>query len=347
MTARIRRQRALARLGSRPALEALATVSRWRRGFKSLCASWCLALVIVAIAGPQWGFEAEPAAAVGRDLVVVVDLSRSMQAEDVLPNRLGRARRALAELVKVVRKSGGHRLGLVAFAGQTRIVCPLTPDYDHFREALADLEVDDPLVAPKPSEEGTVSGTRMGQALRMAVGLHDPRFRGHQDILLLSDGDDPARDDEWSAGADLARERGIPIYTVGIGNPDTNSTIPDAAGRPLVHDGKEVRTRLEERPLEEIARISGGVYLPARLEVPPLEEWFRTYVRSRPAHAGEVELLPTLTPRYACFFGAGLTLFGLTVVIGDRPRPRRKKMEPQRHRDTEKKKAEKTGAAVG
>ena len=262
IVAGVRRRRALARLGSRPALEALASVSRWRRAVKSLFLSFSLSLAVVAAAGPQWGYEPEPVSAVGRDVVVVVDLSRSMLAEDVLPNRLERARHAVAELADVVQRTGGHRLGLIAFAGEARIVCPLTPDYDHFREALADLDPGDPLLAAKPSEFGVVSGTRLGKALGLAVQLHDPRKRGHQDILVLSDGDDPAREDEWASGADLARERGIPVYPVGIGNAAADSPIPGAAGRPIVHDGQEVRTRLEERPLEEIARVTGGVYIP-------------------------------------------------------------------------------------
>ena len=85
--ASLRRRRSLARLGSRPALEALAAVSRFRRGLKSFCISTAVMLLILAIAGPQWGYEPEPAQAAGRDLVVVIDLSRSMLAED----EIGRA----------------------------------------------------------------------------------------------------------------------------------------------------------------------------------------------------------------------------------------------------------------
>ena len=319
IVAGVRRRRALARLGSRPALEALASVSRWRRALKSLFLSFSLSLAVVAAAGPQWGYEPEPVTAVGRDVVVVVDLSRSMLAEDVLPNRLERARRAVAELAEVVQKTGGYRLGLVAFAGEARVVCPLTPDYDHFREALADLDPNDPLLAAKSPEFGIASGTRLGKALGMAVQLHDPRKRGHQDILVLSDGDDPARDDEWATGADLARERSIPVYPIGIGNPDADSPIPDAAGRPIVHDDKEVRTRLTERPLEEIARVTGGVYVPARLDLPPMDEWFRGYVRTHPDEGEAEDLLPTLKSRAAPFYGGALALFAFATVLGDRP----------------------------
>src|SRR5437588_185409 len=83
---------------------------------------------------------------------------------------------AALELASDVRRRGGHRLGLVAFAGQARVLCPLTPDYDHFREALAILDPADPQLAPAPGEDGPTSGTRIGEALVQAVQLHEPRF---------------------------------------------------------------------------------------------------------------------------------------------------------------------------
>jgi Ca-activated chloride channel family protein len=329
--ARRRQLRALAQLGSRPALLALATISWKRRALASFCFSMSLSFLIFAVAGPRWGYEPQPASATGRDVVVVLDLSRSMLAEDVLPNRLGRARQALDELADVAEKSGGHRLGLVVFAGQARVLCPLTPDYDHFREALADLDPADPAIAPKPAEEGVVSGTRIGLGLRQALTLLDPRFGGQQEILLISDGDDPVHDQDWEQGADAARERGIEVHTVGIGNPAEASIIPDAAGRALTtHEGREIRTRLEERPLEEIARVTGGRYLAARLDVPPLPEWFRTYVHNRPGHGDDEDLLPAPVGRASWFYGAALGFLALATIIGDRPRPRKRKEKDKR-----------------
>jgi Ca-activated chloride channel family protein len=323
--ARRRQLRALAQLGSRPALLALATISWKRRALASFCFSMSLSFMVFALAGPRWGVEPQPVSATGRDVVVVLDLSRSMLAEDVLPNRLGRARQSLEELADVVGKSGGHRLGLVVFAGQARIVCPLTPDYDHFREALAEVDPADPAIAPKPAEDGIVSGTRIGLALKQALTLLDPRFRGQQDILLISDGDDPVHDRDWEQGADASRERGVEVHTVGIGNPAEASIIPDAGGRPLTIEGKEIHTKLEEQPLEEIARVTGGRYLAARLNLPPLEQWFRTYVRNRPGHGDDEELLPTPIDRSGWFYGAALGFVALSTLIGDRSRGKRRK----------------------
>lgn len=320
--ARYRRQRKLAQFGSRLALRELAAVRRSRRFVRSFCFGAGLLALMLAIAGPQWGYQPTPTLATGRDLVVVLDMSRSMLAEDVLPNRLERAKQSLGELADALQKHGGHRVGLVAFAGRARVVCPLTPDYDHFRTAVATLEVGDPRLAPGQSDERAVSGTRIGIALKLATELQDDRFHGHQDILLLSDGDDPAQDEEWRQGASAARSAGIPIFTVGIGDPDRESSIPDREGRPLRHDNKEVGTRLQEGPLEGIAQITGGVYTPARLEVPPMAELFRFHMQGRPGREFSDDVLPTLKPRYPWFFGAAFVLLVMSMLIHDRKRPR-------------------------
>src|SRR5207237_2309864 len=140
------------------------------------CTARVLALLVlvVGIAGPQWGRDWDQSTAPGRDLVVVVDLSRSMLAQDVLPNRLERAKKALEDLSQAVQQRGGHRLALVGFAARARVICPLTHDYDHFRAALAELDAANPHPDLRPSAAEAVSGTRIGLALATAVEVHDP-----------------------------------------------------------------------------------------------------------------------------------------------------------------------------
>src|SRR5262249_28146174 len=145
------------------------------------------------------------------------------------PSRLERAVRALDDLSRAVEERGGHRLALVVFAARARVACPLTNDYEHFRHALAKAAAD-PDAGIGPKEEDTPSGTRMGEALRRAVQPHEARFRGPQDILMLSDGDAPAGDAEWFPGAVAARNQGIPVHTVGVGDPETPSRIPAGDG---------------------------------------------------------------------------------------------------------------------
>jgi Ca-activated chloride channel family protein len=315
-----RRNRALARFGSQPALELLVAERGWVRLLRGLFASLGLTLLVAGIAGPQWGRDWSQAVAPGRDLVVALDLSRSMFAEQ--PSRLHRAKQALADLAGALRERGGHRVGLVVFAARARVACPLTHDYDHFREAVEALGADHlpPDIAATDDDE---SGTRIGAGLRAAVGLHEPRFAGYQDVLLLSDGDDPARDGEWRLPAAEARARGIPVHTVGLGDPDQDSTIPTADGTPLEHDGRKVMTRLREEPLRDIAEITEGTYIPAHTRALPLGRLFRERIESRPARDDAEDSLPQYRQHYAWFLGGALLLLTLSVVVGGFGRPRR------------------------
>ncbi len=278
---------------------------------RGLCLSCGIALLLVGIAGPQWGREVV-AVATGRDLVVVLDMSRSMAAEQ--PSRFQRAKAAVEELSREAQRRGGHRLGLVVFAGGAQVVCPLTHDYDHFREALKRLDVNDPPEELRP--EGSGSGTRIGAGLReAAVTAHDERYRGYQDILLMSDGDDPAHDEEWRTGVNAARQRSIPVHVIGVGDPENASSIPTENG-PLLHDDKMVTTRLEEEPLREIARLTGGTYVSARTRALPVGDVFRAIAdRAGREELEGLEQPEGYRPRYAWFFAPALGLLALEMLL--------------------------------
>src|SRR5262249_57041129 len=137
------------------------------------------------------------------DVVIVLDLSRSMLAEQ--PSRQELARRGINDLAEMFKRRGGYRVALVVFAAHPRLVFPLTNDYDHLAEAVAQQDAAAPPRALRPNADaGDVSGTRIGAALRLAVAAHDPRMQGAQDIILLSDGDDPVADNEWREGIEAA-----------------------------------------------------------------------------------------------------------------------------------------------
>jgi Ca-activated chloride channel family protein len=314
-----RRGRALALLGGGLALHRLIAVPHGPRLLRGICLTLGLVALVLGIAGPQWG-RADMEAARGRDLVIVLDLSRSMLAEQ--PSRQERARRALRNLCDAVQQRGGHRLALIVFAAHPKIVCPLTHDYDHFRDALDRQDAAEPPPALRPRPGDSPSGTRIGDALRLAVDLRDPSFPSGQDILLVSDGDDPAADGEWAEGAAAAKEQRIPVHTVGVGDPDKDSPIP-VVGGVLKYEGKVVETRLRERPLEEIARRTGGVYIPARTRPLPLGRWLREVLEPRKEERpAEADVLPIYEQHSVWFFGAALGLLALTLLVGDgRPAP--------------------------
>jgi hypothetical protein len=259
-------------------------------------------LLLTAAAAPHWGRDEHPEIVSGRDVVIVLDMSNSMRATDAPPDRFNRCRHAALELVDAAQQRGGHRLAIVVFAADAYVVCPLTHDYNHVRAKLQSLDMDQPPQALRLAS-GAKSGTRIGAGLKSAVAAHDPAFRGFQDVILLSDGDDPVDDGDWQAGLKAAGEAEIPVSTVGVGDPERDSELPIGE--------RKVLTRLHERPLTEIARQTGGHYLAARLEPPRLAELFRQRIEMKGGTTPDSETLPLPRPRQAWFYAAAIGLFAI------------------------------------
>jgi Ca-activated chloride channel family protein len=312
-----RRRRARLKLGTRSAVESLVTRRNSLGALRGLLTFAGLSLLCVGIAGPQWGRDWEQAVASGRDLVVLLDLSRSMLAQDVLPSRLERAKEALAELSYAFQRRGGHRLALVIFAARARVICPLTQDYDHFRLALAQQTVPGLPAELRPSPGGPTSGTRLGAGLRTAVQTADSGGPGPKMILLLSDGDDPARDGEWRKGVAVAQKVQVPVVAVGIGDPEPRRPVHIPLGDDVLrHDGAPVQTRLEEKPLEETARLTNGTYVRAGTSALDLSRLFQNWMQKRTLRTVDERALPVYRQRYPWFFGAALVLLAAAMLIG-------------------------------
>jgi Ca-activated chloride channel family protein len=315
---RVRRLRG--RLGNLSAVHALVTRRNSLAALRGLCFFAGLTLLCIGVAGPQWGRDWEQTVASGRDLVVLVDLSRSMLARDVLPSRIDRAKKALRELSASIQRRGGHRLALVVFAAKARIACPLTNDYDHFRLALAEHTVANLPADLRPRPGGPTSGTRLGAGLKAAVKAagtgHAPKM-----ILLVSDGDDPARDEEWREGTAIARKHKIPVVVVGVGQVDPkvpDSLIPWRDDVVRHEDGKPVETKLEEEPLRGIARLTDGVYTRASSGGRDLDlsTYFKDWIEERTLRAESGLNSPTYVQRYPWFYGAALLLFTTAMLLG-------------------------------
>lgn len=264
----------------------------------------CLA---IGMAGPRRGRDWSQSAAPGRDLVVVVDLSRSMFAG--APSRVELARLSLLDLAAALERRGGHRVALVAFAGKPELLCPLTHDLGHFRETIEAID-------PRDGDGRLGSGTRLGAALAFAGGVFDGRSATARDVLLLSDGDDPARDGEFRRGIEALRGEGVPVHALATGDPDEPLRIPDGAGW-LSHDGREVRTRLEEAPLREIARRTGGQLWHGGRRPFALGD---AYLGLRPGGQDEdsPDSLPVLRQRQEWFLLPALLLLTLTLTLPGR-----------------------------
>jgi Ca-activated chloride channel family protein len=219
-----------------------------RRMVKNILLVLAVAGVGMALARPQWGETAETTQALGEDILFMVDCSKSMRSTDVRPDRLERARYAILDFVQ---KHGRGRVGLVAFAGQAFLQCPLTFDYDAFREALMAL---DEKTIPVP-------GTDIGRALEEGFGAMEKTDR-RKIMVLMTDGEDLEKG--GVAKAQSLALRGIVVYAVGVGT---------AAGSPIrvvnefgVPDflkdaqGRVVESRLDEATLTAIAQATHGSY---------------------------------------------------------------------------------------
>lgn len=208
------------------------------------------ALALIAAARPQWGRSTETTVTRSRNVVVAIDVSRSMLAEDVRPNRLGRAKADVADLIDSL---DGDRCALVAFRRTGVVICPLTTDHGYLRGALERMNG---LSAPRGE-------TDIGAAIRASLEALDPAADDHNAVIIISDGGDLRKEAEESAR--LAAKRGIPIFTVGIGDPRQGSVLPGDSSRSKSHfkfNDEVVRVKLEEESLKKIAEISKGRYVP-------------------------------------------------------------------------------------
>ncbi len=233
----------------------------------------------IALAGPSWGKTEDDGIAVGRDIVVVLDISRSMLAEDLEApgTRFQAAVNAVKDLLETLRTRGGNRVGIAIFAARPLVFVPLTTDFQHLELKLLDLDAIQPPPGTRPLDDSVKSGTRIGAALQLAVESHDPRFMGSQEIILLTDGDDPEPDREWTKGVTVARKAGIPVHVVGFGDPTQASTVT-VKSRP----DELIYTRFEEAMAKEIAVEGRGEYLPARRSPAALGEFFRSKIEPLP-----------------------------------------------------------------
>jgi Ca-activated chloride channel family protein len=261
--------------------------------------------LVVALMQPQWGQGPHEQPLVGRDLIVLLDISQSMLAEDARPSRLAQAKAAARALVEAVQRDGGHRLALLTFAGRTDVQSPLTRDYDLFLQRLADASSDD--VARQ--------GTAIGDVLRVTAGVLGELTPAYTDVILLSDGEDHGR--LPLEAAHMLGAQGASLYAIGFGDPDRGAPIPiasaDDAGKAgwLVHNGEEVETLMRRNLLAGLADTAGGVYLDgdggatgARL--------YADHLAGKPRRAMAATSEEALTPRFRYFI-----LFALILLVAE------------------------------
>jgi len=210
-----------------------------------------VALLIVVLARPQLGYDWEEAKQRGLDVVVAIDTSKSMLAEDVAPNRLTRAKLAALDLKRLAKTD---RVGLIAFAGTAFLQCPLSFEDDAFRQSVEALDVN---IIPQ-------GGTALAEAIQAAEAAFKEKNDNHKVLILFTDGED--HDGHAVEAARSAAKEGMRIFTVGVGTPNGELLrTTDARGRSdFIKDeqGNVVKSHLDEKLLHDIAQAADGFYMP-------------------------------------------------------------------------------------
>lgn len=296
----------------------MALFSRLNAAFRPAVRRWKAALVlaamiavVIALSRPAWNPKPRTVEQRGRDVVFVLDVSKSMLAEDLAPNRLERAKQAIVDCLDFLQ---GDRVGLVAFAGSASVKCPLTLDYGFFRMMLETLSTDSIIRG----------GTLIGDAVRKAIDeTFDDQEKQYKDLILITDGED--QDSFPVEAAEEAGRRGIRLIAIGLGDEDQGMRIPvtDENGRKtfLTYQGQEVWSKLDAKTLREMVdKTPGGKYLNVATGAFDLGQIYRDLIASAEKKALEAKTITLYEDKFQIFLSAAFLLLCVEMLLSERKR---------------------------
>ena len=286
-------------------------ISPARRKLRFALVILAVAFLIVTLARPQRGFDLQEVELRGLDIVVAVDTSKSMLATDIAPSRLARAKLATLELMQ---KAATDRLGLVAFAGEAFLSCPLTIDDTAFQQSVQALDVNS---IPQ-------GGTALAEAINTALTAF--REKGnHKALVLLTDGED--NDEGALEAAQNAAKAGLKIFTIGIGSAEgTLVQVGDGNGNSdYVRDekGQVLKSKLNEPLLQQIAEAAGGFYLPLR-GANTMDTLYERGLAPLPKSEGKEKLMRRYHEQFHWPLAAAIILLLAEMVLPERRAPSRR-----------------------
>lgn len=215
---------------------------------------WCvaMALLVIAIANPQFGTKLEEVKREGIDIMVALDVSNSMKAQDLQPNRLENAKQSIGRLINNLNDD---RIGIIVFAGQSYVQLPITTDYSSAKLFLESIACD---IIP-------TQGTAIGSAIELAVESFDPKSQAAKAIIIITDGEN--HEDDAVKAAEAAAEKGIAVHTIGMGS-ESGVPLPLISNGNIVgyrkdNAGNTVVSKLNAALLKEIAAAGKGIYVQA------------------------------------------------------------------------------------
>ena len=302
------RERALARLGEASLIQRLSAAVNWRgRRWQAGLTLFALAMLIIAIARPQWGTKVQAIDQEGLQMMVALDVSQSMLAQDLQPSRLDRAKLEIRDLTAQLK---GDEIGIVPFSGAAFVQVPLTSDYT---TALTYLRDAGPHLISRP-------GTVIGDAIRTAADAFDAKLASQKVLVVMTDGEDVESDP--LAAAQEAAEQGVLIYTIGFGTPE-GEPVPetDRSGRVIGFkqdaQGNPIISRMDEATLQEIAKTGGGQYYRATADGSELASLLAEIDGLQKAQLQSRQAI-RLTERYQIFLALAFVALVLAELIPDR-----------------------------
>lgn len=303
---RIARKKALRKFGQENILkELMPSSSRNRPRFKFFIMMLALAFFIVGIARPQFGSKLKKVKREGVELVIALDVSNSMMAEDIQPNRLERSKRAISRLVDRLKDD---KIGLIVFAGDAYTQLPITSDYNSAKLFLNSVNTQ---IVPK-------QGTAIGAAINLATRSFTPNGESNKAIIVITDGEN--HEDDATQAAEAAMEEGIIVHTIGMGLP-SGSPIPVLRGGQTDYlkdrDGNVVVTKLNEQMLEQIAVAGGGIYVRANNAQVGLNSLFDE-INKMEKQEMETLSYSEYNDQFQYFFAIGLLLLLFEFLILER-----------------------------
>jgi len=226
-------------------------VSFGRRNLRHVLLFFVIVFTFVAAARPYWGYQLLPYTSSGRDILMVLDVSRSMLSRDIAPSRLDHAKFLMRKLIE---DTPGDRYGIIAFAGRAFLECPITEDITSLFSIINEMN----------TSSIPVGGTNIEKAIEQAIKAFKAASGGYKAIILITDGDE--LQGNCTGIIDQLRDLKIPLFVVGIGNPDVPAPIQinDKKGNLVfLRDltGEIIKTKLNEELLKKLALATDGLYV--------------------------------------------------------------------------------------
>lgn len=296
------RRRRLRKLGDEALVnELMPSWSRSKRWVRAVLYSLAFFFFVIGLSRPQIGAKLKEYKVKGAEIMVVLDVSNSMLAQDYSPNRLERAKLAIS---RITDRLQGDRIGLIIFAGSSFVQLPITSDYVSAKMFLSNIS----------TESIPIQGTAIGDAINTAVRSFSAQSENSRAIIVITDGEN--HEDDAVAAATLAAEAGVKVYTIGVGSVE-GQPIPMDGGLLKDKEGNIVVTKLDEDTLKDIAQAGGGAYVHAGNDEFGLTPIVNDIKKMQEEEYSSV-VFEEYDEQFMYFLGIALALFVLEMIIGER-----------------------------